>query len=99
MAQVFPAITYFVIAALAFLYGFVTEYRQSRRVGPYAIVPTLPCAVASAICVVFGLWLLPYDIPWWILPLAFIGAVVVFGYAMMRATRRHSDKEECSQPS
>jgi ABC-type Fe3+-siderophore transport system permease subunit len=44
-------------------------------------------AVAAAILLVFGLWFVPYNIPWWSLPLAFIGAVVVFGYGIMLAAR------------
>jgi MFS-type transporter involved in bile tolerance (Atg22 family) len=87
------SIACFIVGALAFLNGFVTEYRQSRRIGPYAIVPTLPWAVPAASFVVFGLWFVPYNIPWWSLPLAFIGAVVVFGYGIMLATRDSSQRD------
>jgi len=82
----------FVLAALVFLLGFVTEYRQSRRVGPYASVPTLPHAVGAAIFVVLGMANCS-DIPWWVLPPAFAAGVVVFGYAIMRATRRPRQNE------
>jgi hypothetical protein len=93
MALLLPIVC-FICATLAFLNGFLTEYRQSRRRGPYATVPTLPWAVAAAIFVVFGLLLLPYDIAWWTLPLAFVGAVLVFGSAIMRATLCDSPEEE-----
>ena len=83
------AIACIVIAALAFLNGFVTEFRQSRRVGPYAIVPTLPWGVAAAIFVDFGFWFLSC-VPWWTLPFVIIGATLVFGYGILRATRKNA---------
>jgi hypothetical protein len=79
------AIACFVLATLAFLFGFVTEYRQSRRFEPYALVPALPWAVTAAIFVAMGLWWLPYAIPCWVIPFAFVAATVVFGYAILRA--------------
>jgi hypothetical protein len=84
----------FVMATLAFLNGFVTEYRQSRRPGPYAIVPTLPWAFLAALFVLFGLWFLPYDVPWWAYPLAFVVALITFGFAIIRATRHRQSKGE-----
>ena len=71
--MVYIAVACFVMAALAFLNGFVTEYRQSREVGPIAIVSTLPFAVAAALFVFLGLAaLLRHGVPWWCLPLGFI---------------------------
>src|SRR6516225_5833829 len=49
------AISCFVVAILAFMIGFVTEFRQSRKIGPYAIVPTLPWAVGAGLFVGFAL--------------------------------------------
>jgi O-antigen/teichoic acid export membrane protein len=86
------AISCFVVAILAFMIGFVTEFRQSRKIGPYAIVPTLPWAVGAGLFVGFALLFL--HIAWWIILLAFGGAVVVFGYAIIRASRRDSPKME-----
>ena len=79
------AIASFVAAALCFLNGIVTEYRQTRRVGPYAIVPTLPYAVAAAIFVTLGLWFLPASLPWWTYPVGFASALVVCGFTILRA--------------
>ena len=77
----------FAMATLSFLNGVVTEYRQSRRVGPFAIVPTRPWAVAAALFVLLGLVaLVQHGVPWWCSPLGFIGCLVVFGYAIMRAS-------------
>jgi hypothetical protein len=85
----------FLMAAVSFLNGFVTEYRQSRRVGPYAIVPTLPWAVAAALFVLLGLVaLLRQGVPWWCLPLAFVGSLVVFGRAIMWAGSSSSSAAE-----
>jgi hypothetical protein len=93
--RLFLAIACFLLAAYAFVYGFVTEYRQSRQVGPFAIVPTLPFAVAAALQLVLGLLLLPCEISWWIFPLTFFGAVVVFGFAIMHAgSHRGSSKAD-----
>jgi hypothetical protein len=86
--RLYLAIACFALAALAFLNGFVTEYRQSRRVGPYAIEPTLPWAVAAAIFVVLGLGLIPGGVPWWAFPVAFVAAVVAFGFGIYRAGAR-----------
>jgi hypothetical protein len=75
----------FSAAALAFLYGFVTEWRQSRR-GPNsaenAIVPTLPWAVAAAMFVMLGALCTGWDLAWWAYPLLFLGCAVLFGYAI-----------------
>jgi hypothetical protein len=84
----------FIVGALTLSIGLVTEYRQSRRVGSYAIVPTLPNAVAAALFITFGIWFLPYAIPWWVFPLAFAAMVFVFGLAIVRATRRRSERVE-----
>jgi heme A synthase len=74
----------FIFAAIAFLDGFITEYKQSRKVGS-AAVPTLPMAVVAAFLVMLGLLHLPYHVPLWILPLAFVGSTVIFGYAISNA--------------
>ena len=83
------AITFFVLAALGFTYGVVTEYRQTRATGPIAIVPALPFAVQAAILVVLGLCLLPGSKPWWSYPLALVVSLTAFGYATIRASARH----------
>ena len=83
------AITYFVLAALAFTYGIVTEYRQTRATGPIAIVATLPFALQAAIFIVLGLYLFPGSRPWWSYPLAFVISLTTFGYATIRASARH----------
>lgn len=90
------AIICFGMAALCYLVGFVTEYRQSRRVGPYAIVPTLPYAVAAALFATMGqvsLRLL-IAIPWWTFPLVFVCAVVIFGYGITFANARRDCRKE-----
>jgi hypothetical protein len=79
------AIACFILAALAFLIGFVTEYRQSRQAGPIAIVPTLPYAPAAALFLLLGLLLLPSSLSWWVYPTAFVGSALAFGYAIMNA--------------
>ncbi len=82
------AIACFVLAALAFLNGLVTEYRQSREKGPIAMVPTLPQAVAAAMWVAIGLLWLPVAIPWWAYLLGFFGSALVFGCLINCAGRR-----------
>jgi len=81
------AIVSFVLSIIAFLYGVVTEHRQSRAKGPVAIVPTLPWAVAGAVFIVLGLFWLPTKIPWWVCILAFFGSAVTFGYIISSATQ------------
>jgi hypothetical protein len=82
------AIAYFVGAALAFTSGVVTEYRQTRAIGPIAIVATLPFAVQGAVLVVLGLYLLPGSRPWWSYPLAFVISLLTVGCAVIRASAR-----------
>jgi len=62
------AITCFVVAALEFTYGVVTEYRQTRATDPLSIVATLPFALQAAILIVLGLYLLPGSRSWWSYP-------------------------------
>jgi len=81
----YVAIACFGLAALGFLNGVVTEYRQSRRVGPYAIVPTLPWAVAAALLLALGLASLRLGVPWWAFPLVFVAASAGFGYGIILA--------------
>ena len=83
------AITCFVLATLAFAYGVVTEYRQTRATGPIAIAATLPFALAAAIFIVLGLAWFPGSRPWWSYPLAFVVSLTTFGYATIRASARH----------
>ncbi len=93
------AITCFVVAALAFTYGVVTEYRQTRAAGPIAIVATLPFAVQAAVLLVLGLYLLPGSRPWWNYPFAFIVSLTTFGYATIRASRRPGEPGQGSHKS
>jgi hypothetical protein len=72
------AIVAFIIAAWAFLHGFITEWRQSRTNGPIAIVATLPFAVESAMLVVLGLSISPWIFPLWVYPLVFVALLVLF---------------------
>jgi hypothetical protein len=88
------AIACFGIAALAFLKGFITEYRQSRESGPYSIQPTLQWAVAAAVFVPFGLWFLPLSIPWWAFPLALMSAVFTFVFGIWCASARQDSRGE-----
>ena len=83
------AITCFVLAALAFTYGVVTEYRQTRATGPIAIVATLPFAVQAAIFIVLGLCLFHGSRPWWSYLLALVVSLATFCYATIRASARH----------
>lgn len=82
------AILCFAASAIALTIGVVTEYRQTRPRKDNAIVPTLPWAVAGAMFFVLGLFWIPRSIPWWIYPVAFIGAVFAFGYLITRAAAR-----------
>jgi hypothetical protein len=83
------AITCFVLAVLAFSYGVVTEYRQTRATGPIAIVATLPFALQAAILIVMGLYIFPGSRPWWSYPLALVVSLTTYGYATIRASARH----------
>jgi len=83
------AIICFVLATLAFAYGVVTEYRQTRATGPIAIVATLPFALQTAILIVLGLYWFPGSRPWWGYPLAFVVSLTTSGYAAIRASARH----------
>jgi hypothetical protein len=74
----------FILAALAFSNGFITEYKQSREVG-CSTVPTLPMAVMAALFLMLGLWYFPNHVPFWILPFIFFGSTIIFGYAIMKA--------------
>jgi len=82
------SIACFLLAVVAFLVGFITEFRQSRASGPVAIVPALPWAVESAIFVLLGLIFLPYRISWWGFPLVFFGSAFGFGWGITRANGR-----------
>jgi hypothetical protein len=81
------AIVCFVLSIIVFLYGVVTEYRQSHATGPIAIVPTLPWAVEGAIFIVMGLFWLPTPIPWWVYLLAFFSSAITFGYLIGSVTQ------------
>jgi hypothetical protein len=83
------ASTCFVLAALAFTYGVVTEYRQTRATGPIAIVATLPFALQAANFIALGLYLFPGSRPWWSYPLALVVSLITFGYATIRVSARH----------
>ena len=47
-----------IIAGGSLAWGVVTEFRQSRRPGPKAVVPTYPFAVQSALLLAAGLLIL-----------------------------------------
>jgi len=88
----------FLASSAAFLFGFVTEWRQAqqtRRGEPVAIVATLPFAVMAAILLAFGLIFLP--IPWWIAPIGLAISIVVFGKLITRASA-NDVPEETNQP-
>ena len=89
------AIVCFTIAAAAFLYGFITEWRQTRTTKYNAMVPTLPWAVVAAIFVVFGLSWLRTGIPWWAYPLAFFGSGLVSGWAIT-AANAHRERSKAA---
>jgi hypothetical protein len=82
------AVSFFIFSAVAFLTGFITEYRQSRAKGPIAIVPTVPYPVAASIFVLFGLIILPTPMSCWIYLLAFVASVTVFGFLTIRIAKR-----------
>ena len=86
MSATTVSIVCFIFAAISFIWGLVTEYRQSRAEGPIAIVPTLPFAVAAGIFVTFGLAWLHLDIPFWIHFIVFFGSSALFIFAIVNAS-------------
>ena len=82
------AVLCFLFSIAAFLNGLITEYRQSRKGGPIAIVPTLPSAAQGALMIALGLFWLPTPVPWWAYPVAFFGATAVYGFFIHKATYR-----------
>ncbi|MCX5805228.1 MAG: hypothetical protein NT010_04045 [Proteobacteria bacterium] len=85
------AIVAFIIAAWAFFYGFITEWRQSRANGPIAIVATLPFAVESAMLAVLGLSISPWIFPLWVYPLIFVALLVLLCSLIMLAGARRRE--------
>jgi hypothetical protein len=103
MGVFLPALICFTAALSIFLTGCVAQRRRSSPQNrPYAIVDTVPYASVAAYFFVLGLWLLAYGVPKWALPLAFIAAVPVCGFAMLRAARQrdftHPDNEIKESP-
>ena len=88
------AIGCFLFAAACFLYGFVTEWHQSRAQGPVAIVATLPFAVAAAVFLSLGLFWLPGNVPWWAYPLTFFGSVLGLGWLIAKANGRFAQSSD-----
>lgn len=86
------AIVCFGLSIFAFIYGVVTEYRQSREGGPIARVPTLPWAIEAALLIVLGLYWLPQPIRWWVYLAAFSGSVLIFGFIINAARGRKTRK-------
>jgi hypothetical protein len=80
------SIVCFVVAALGFGWGFVTEYRQSRAAGPVAIVPTLPFAVAAGLFVEFGVLWLRLGIPFWVHVIVLLGSTGLFVFAILKVS-------------
>jgi hypothetical protein len=89
-------ITSSVFAIASFVYGFITEFRQSRITNlPVATVPTLPFAVASSIFVGFALWGYDVGLPTWGYPLVFVGSVMLLGFLILKSScpRNNSDDD------
>ena len=81
------AIINFVIAVIAFVWGFSKEYRQSRQKGPVAIVATIPFGVIAALTTTIGAAILVgRDFPIWTYILMFIGLAILFGYVITLAS-------------
>jgi hypothetical protein len=53
-----------VVAALSISWGVATEFRQSRAVGPVAVIPTYPFAVQGALLFTLGLFLIRVRLEW-----------------------------------
>ena len=83
---------YAALGVAIFIWGFVTEWRQSRESGPIAIVATLPMAVVSAILLSIAVGVAPLGVPWWAVCLLFPVLTVALGKLILMADGRKRDR-------
>jgi hypothetical protein len=81
------AVTSTVLAFATFLWGFITEYRQSRDQNYNAIVPTLPFAVAASFFISFAVWGFDVGFPFWGYPIIFLGSSLFLGFSILKISK------------
>jgi hypothetical protein len=81
------AVTSSAFALATFLWGFITEYRQSRAESSSAIVPTLPFAVAASFFISFAVWGFDVGLPFWGYPIIFLGSTLFLGFLILKASK------------
>jgi hypothetical protein len=73
----------FALAAYAFFWGLMTEFKQSRDDGPVALVATMPFGIASAFLATAGtVVLVGRELSFWVYILQFFFLSVVFVFVI-----------------
>jgi hypothetical protein len=83
----------FALAAYAFFWGLLTEFRQSREGGPVALVATMPFGIASAFLTTIGTAaLVGRELSSWVYILQFIFLSVVFVFVINNVSPRGANR-------
>ena len=83
----------FALAAYAFFWGLLAEFKQSREDGPVALVATMPFGIASAFLTTTGtVVLVGRELSFWVYILQFIFLSVLFVFVINNVSAKGDNR-------